>query len=162
LRLRPRGRVAPRARHQTCGADLGPVELGQSVDRFGLTRQRGMVIAIPALVFRRIAQPEIGGQIDDLQGLGQIADHLLRGRMRQRAKAQIYAREINLLDLLQYRQVQMAQMRKHIGHALPGLGIGPHRRDAHIGMRGNQAHQLGPRIARSPQNRDIMRHVVCP
>ena len=91
-------RVAAGARHQPRGADLVAVELGQPVDRLGLQVERQVRVAVPVLVDRRVAQPEVGGEIDDLQVARQPGDHLLAGGVRQGAERQLDPGEIERVD----------------------------------------------------------------
>ncbi len=113
-----------------------------------------MLVAIPVLVDLGIAQSEIGAEVDDLQVPRQVADHLLAGRVRQRAETKIDAREIDLPDFAELGQVQMPQMREDLGHGLPGLAVGGKGDDFHPRMGRDQAHKFGTRIAAGPQNRD--------
>jgi len=154
----PRGGIAPRARHQPRLRDLVPVELGQPIDRLGLQVRRRMGLAIPPLIGGRIAQPEIRRQIDDLQIPRQRRDHRLAGGMGQRAEAQIDLREVHLLDLLQHRQRDMAQMRKHLRHLHPRLAVAREPGHDHRGMGGDQPHQLRAGIARGSEDGDTVGH----
>ena len=70
------GRVTACARDQPGRADIIPVEFGQAIDGFGPAVPKAAVcaIAVPRFVIVRVTQPEIGGQIDDLQRLRQLAE----------------------------------------------------------------------------------------
>ena len=58
------GRVAARRRHDLRLPQLVAVELGQPVN--GPLQQRGRsVLAVPPLVGGQVAQPEVGGEVDD-------------------------------------------------------------------------------------------------
>ena len=66
-----------------------------------------VLAAVPARIGGRIAQAEIGGEIDhlDLRRLaGRFCDHRLGGGMGQRAEHEIEARPIDLIDGDELRQ----------------------------------------------------------
>jgi hypothetical protein len=109
-------------------------------------------------VFGRIAQPEIGRQIDDAQILRQPGDHRLAGGMGQGAEHQIDAGQIHLLDALQRRQIHMRQMREHLAHGHAGLAVARQAGDAHRRMRGDDPHQLGAGVSAGSQHRDPVAH----
>mgnify|MGYP006947650501 CR=1 FL=1 len=154
------GGVAACARNQTRCGNLGAVKFGQPVDGFGLQIHRRMRLAIPCFIIGSRAQPEICRKINDLQIARQGRDDNLRRGMRQRAKAQINLREINLFDLLQPWQIKVAQKRKYLGHRHAGFAIRRKRCDLHAGVAGDQTHQLCPSIARCAKNCDAMGHVI--
>ena len=114
-----------------------------------------MLVAVPLRVDRRVAQPEIGREIDDLQRPRQVADDFLAGGVRQGAEAEIDAREIDLVDLAHHRQVEMAQVREDAGHGLAGTSLGGHRDDLHRRMGGDQADELCARVPARPENCDV-------
>ena len=76
------GRVAAGAGDQPCLGNVVAIEFGQAVNRLGLQLGGGVVEAIPFAVFGRVAQAEIGAQIDNLQVPGQIAHQRLTEAMR--------------------------------------------------------------------------------
>ena len=57
------------------------------------------------------------------------------------------------------RQVEMAQVRKHLAHALAGLAVGGQRRDAQCRVGGDQPDQLGAGIAAGAEDRDALSSV---
>ena len=91
-------RVAAGARHQPRGADRVAVELGQPVDRLGLQVERQVRMAVPVLVDRRVAQPEVGREVDDLEVARQLRHHLLGRRVRQGAEGEVDPRPVHRLD----------------------------------------------------------------
>jgi hypothetical protein len=93
----PRGRVAASPGDEARVADLLAVELGQAIDGLGLKLGRGVGLAVPLLVFRKIAQPEVGREIDDLQVARQRLDDLLARRVRERAEDEVDARKVDVL-----------------------------------------------------------------
>ncbi len=119
---------------------------------------RGVGIAIPFLIIRRITQPEIGVEVYDLPNARQGGDHLLAGLVRQGAEAQVNARNVDLVYRHQIGQIEMAQMRKNLPHPLPGLGIGGKRRDLEVGMGGDQPDKFGTGISGCAKNGDFMGH----
>ena len=69
------GRVAAGIGDEPRLLDLAPVDLDEAVDRLLLQLRRVMLMAVPLRIGRRIAQPEVGREVDDLglRRLGQTA-----------------------------------------------------------------------------------------
>ena len=118
-----------------------------------------MIVAIPCLVGVRVAQPEIGGQVHDLQIPRQGRDDLLRGLVRQGAEAQVDLREIDLVDGAERREIHVPQEGEHLGHLQPGLAVGGQGRDFDVRMAGDQPDKLGSGIAGRTKDGDFMGHV---
>ena len=78
--------------------------------------------------------------------------------MRQGGEHQINAGKVDVFHLDQRGQVQMAQMREHIGHLLAGLAVGGQGRNPQMRMGGDQADKFGTGIARGAQNGDVIGH----
>ena len=81
-RQQRRGRVAAGVGDDVGAGDLLAVELGQPVD--GAREQLGLgVLAVPLLVDGRVAQAEVGAQVDDLDAAAvQLGDQLRGGTVR--------------------------------------------------------------------------------
>ena len=125
------GGVAAGAGDQPRGADLVAVELGQAVDRLGLQVERVVRVAVPVLVDRRVAQAEVGGEIDDLQVARQPGDHLLGGGVRQGAEGEVDRRRSRRRRW--WSSVGRSRWRrcgKTSPMRLPGLAVGGQRGDA--------------------------------
>ena len=60
------GGIATCAGNQAGFANVVAVKFGQAVDRFGLQVGLGVGLAVPFLIFSRVAQTEICRQIDNL------------------------------------------------------------------------------------------------
>ena len=82
--------------------------------------------------------------------------------MWQGAEAEVDLREVDLVDLLQRRQVKVAQEREHLGHRQPRLAVGGEGGDPHRGMGRDQADKLGPGVAGGPENGDLLGHGPAP
>jgi hypothetical protein len=115
-----------------------------------------MRLAVPAGVDLRVADPEVRGEIDDLEVAGQGGDDRLGGRVRERAENEIDRIEVDLGDARQDGQREVPQVGKHVGHALPRLAVGGEGGDPHAGVRGDQAHQFGAGVAAGAEDRDLV------
>ena len=118
--------------------------------------------AIPFLVGRRIAQTEIGAEIDDLHRTGKIAHERLAQAMRKGRKNEVDLGEINLFDGAKHRKIEVAQLRIDAGHGLPRLAVGRKGRDPQIGVSGDYPHKFGAGIARGAKDSDVIGHMGLP
>ena len=94
----PVAALQPGAGHQPGGADLVAVELGQAVDRLGLQVERAVRVAVPVRVDRRVAQAEVGGEVDDLQVRGSRAITSWLVACGRAQKTRSIAGEVDRLD----------------------------------------------------------------
>ena len=100
-----RGRVAAGRRDQLGLAQLVAVELGQPVD--GAVEQLGRaVLAVPALVGRQVAEPEVGGEVDD-----EDAEAAQRGDGRRRGAVRVG--DDRRVDVLERVEVELGQLDRH-------------------------------------------------
>jgi hypothetical protein len=116
--------------------------------------RRLVLLAEPLGVAGDVGQPEIVRQVDHLQIPRQLGDDLLGRAMGQRAEHHVDAGPIRFVDLDQRRQLQMAEMGKHLGQGLAGLAVGGEQADLHLRMAGQQAHQFRARVAARSQDSD--------
>ena len=77
-----------------------------------------MSVAIPLRIGVWIAKTKIGAEVDNFQVLGQITNDFLTRFMRQCTEAQINLVKIDLIKAHELRQIQMAQMWKHLSQTL--------------------------------------------
>ena len=153
-RQRRRGGIAAGIGHQPRGLDRGTRQLGEAIHRLFLQVRRLVLMAEPLGIAGDVGQPEIVRQVNHLQFPGQLGDDLLGRAMGQRAEHHIDARPVRLIDLDQRRQLQMAEMGKHLRQGLAGLAVGGQQTDLHLRMAGQQAHQLSARVAARSQDSD--------
>jgi hypothetical protein len=119
-----------------------------------------MFVAVPLRVGFLVAQPEIGGHVEDLDlrvGLQHGRDDLLRGAVRQSAEHRVELGPVDLFPFHELGQIQHEEMRKHLAHGLAGMGVGGECRDFRIGMTRQQAHCIGPGVAGGAENADFLR-----
>ena len=136
------------------------MHLDQAIDRLALQLRRVMLVAVPARIGRDVVQPEVGAEIDHLglRRLGQkIADHLLRGGVRQRAEGEIERGllPVDAVDRDELRQFERRELRKHRAHLLPGPAVGGEQRELDVGMAQQQPHQLRAGVAGGAQHADF-------
>src|SRR6185437_8797299 len=141
-------------------ADLPPVDLDQPVHRLRLQFRRMMLVAVPFGISRRIRQPEVGRQVDDLgrwRGREQVLDHLLRRRMRQRAEGDVEPRPdpVEAVQRHKRRQFERRELREHVAHLLAGRTFGGEQRDLDLGMAQQQPHQFGAGVAGGAEDADL-------
>ena len=139
------------------GADRVAIMLGQPVDRLLLQLQRLMRVAVSVLVELRVAQPEIGRQVDDLGSARQRLDDRLRRRMRQAAEHDVQPGHVDVVDLHQRRQVVDRELREDLADRLAGLALGGECSDLGARMIAQQAQQLRPGIAAGTEDADPAR-----
>ena len=147
---------------QPRGANVVAVELGQAVNRLFLQIDRDMGGAVPFFISRRVAEAEIGAQIDNLHRFRQVAHKRLAQPMGQRREDKVDRGKVDRLDRGQRGKGEVAQMRKDRSHLHPGLAVGGKGRDLHPRMGRDQADEFGAGIARSAQNRDFLAHALSP
>ena len=140
--------------------DLVAMHLDQAIDRLALQLRRMMLVAVPARIGRDVVQPEVGREVDHLglRRLGQkIADHLLRGGMRQRAERQIERGllPVDAFDRDELRQLERRELREHRAHLLPGPAVGGEQRELDVGMAQQQPHQLRAGVAGGAEHADF-------
>ncbi len=121
-----------------------------------------MCRAIPFLVGRRIAQAEIGAEVDDLYRTGKIAHERLAQAMRERGENEVDLGEINLFDGAEHRKIEMAQLGIDAGHGLARLTVGRQGRDPQFGVGGDDPHEFGAGIARGAKDSDVIGHKGLP
>ena len=125
-----------------------------------------VLVAVPGLVGLRVAEPEVGRHVDelDLRVLGQHRrGDLLGGAVRQAAEDGVDAAPVGILDRGEARQVDEAEMRKDLGHRLAGMGIGGERRDLHPRVEEREADEVGAGIAGCAEHADLLlAHHIAP
>ena len=131
------------------------LELGKSVDRLLLELAREMRMAVPFGVLLRVLEAEIGREVDDLEPAREGRDHLLRRAVRQAAEDQLHLVPVRVLDLDQLGQAEGAQMRKHLAERLARVALGGEQGELGRGMAGEQADELGTRVAARTQDGDL-------
>ncbi len=154
--------VAAGAGHQPRFADIVAVELGQAIYGLFLQIGRHMDRAIPFLVGRRIAQAEIGAEVDHLHQTGKIAHEGLAEAMRKGREDEVDLGEINLFDGAEHRKIEMAQLGINAGHGLARLTVGRQGRDPQFGVGGDDPHEFGAGIARGAKYSDVIGHMGLP
>ncbi len=128
-----RGRVAAGSGDQLRLAQPVAVELGQPVDR-SLEQLRRPVLAVPALIGGQVAQPEVGGEVDD-EGAQPAQGGDRRGRGAVRVGDD---RRVDPLDPV---EVELGQLQRH-----PVARVEPVEPLAGVAARGDRD-QLQPRVA---------------
>ena len=139
--------------------DLAPIDFGQAVDRVLLQLRRGVGVAVPARISRRIGETEVGRKIDDLgarRPRQQILDHRLRRAVRQRAERKIKPERLPIggIERRQRRQGVGQELRKHVRHRLAGPAIGREQHDLYARMADEQPHQFRAGIAGGAEHAD--------
>ena len=134
--------------------DLAPIDFGQAVDRVLLQLRRGVGVAVPARISRRIGETEVGRKIDDLgrrRLRQQILDHLLRRAVRQRAERKIEPERCPVVAI-ERRQASARsygrELRKHVRHRLAGAAIGGEQHDLRARMAQTAAAPVRHRYSR--------------
>ena len=136
--------------------------LGQAVHRLLEESGRRVRVAVRAGVHRRVAQPEIGGEIDDLEAALEQGGH-------DRHRLDVRKRDEDRLDARgQQRQVrgaedhlgEVAQRREHLSrrHARVLAGGGP--ADPQRGVTAEQPEQLAAGVAARPDDPDFVHHAA--
>jgi hypothetical protein len=74
----------------------------------------------------------------------QTRDHFLGSPVRQAAERDIDPGPVGVLDLHQRRQLQMAELRKHLRQWLAGLPIGGEQRISTCGWRASRRTSSAP------------------
>ena len=129
------------------------MQLGQAVDKAVEPGGRGVWLAVPALVGRRVAQPEIGRAIDDLRReRGELVDSLRRRTVRQRQEQQIAWFELVRWYVL--KRGHATQIRVRAGHWLACQPLRGHLRDGDTKVKEQQPQQVATDIATSTNNRN--------
>ena len=149
-----RRRVAARIGDQPGGADRVAIVLGQAIDRLLLQLQRLMRMAVVLRIELRVAQPEVGREVDHLRAARQRLDDHLGGRVRQAAEHDVQAGDVDVLDLHQRRQVVDGELREHFPDRLAGLALGGELPDLGTWMVAQQAEQLRPGVPAGTQYPD--------
>ena len=111
------------------GFHLFPVKLRHAVDRFFLELRRQMLMPVPFGVFRHVAQPEIGGNVDDPDPLRHLQHDLLRLRVRHPTECDVHIVPVHLVNRGERGKVQMGEMAKDLAHLHPGLPVRRHGGD---------------------------------
>ena len=135
--------------------------LGEAVDGVALPFDRPVRLAVGPLVQGRIAQPEVGREVDDLGAARHLADHVLRGAVRQAAEHHVQRAEIEVADLGQRGQAASGEVREHRLDRLAGIALRGHADDARLGVVVQQAQELGAGVAGRAQDPDahaVRRH----
>ena len=113
------GRVAADTADIVGVGQFTPMEFGQPIDKLGQPRGIGVGLAIPTDIIFRVAQAEIGAQINDAPGqAGKVVDPLHRAAVGQAKKEQIAAFEIVSADKLQLgapAQIGVSEMDERTG-----------------------------------------------
>src|SRR5450631_4371476 len=114
---------------------------------------------VPALEFGRILEPEVGGEVDDLDaGADQFARLAHRYSMRGREEYDLAAAKVAVGRVAEAQladRTDVAQAGKHLSHRHAGF-LG-RRNDASGGLRmdGQQPQQLDTRVSGAADNADI-------
>ena len=146
-------RVAARICHQARPRHLPALDLRQPVNRAFLQFGRPVRMAVPLRIGLDIGQPEVRGEVHDLQMLRQGRHRLLRRTVRQAAEHDVMGAEIDILDAHQVRQAERGQMREHRAEGLACAPVGGERADFDMQVAGQQADQLRAGIAARAQDR---------
>ena len=166
VRLQQRDQRQLRAARVTAGIgdeprrlDLAPIDFGQAVDRVLLQLRRGVGVAVPARISRRIGETEVGRKVDDLDARRprqQILDHRLRRAVRQRAERKIKPERLPIgsVERRQRRQCVGQELRKHVRHRLAGPAIGREQHDLYARMAEKEPHQFRTGIAGGAEHGD--------
>ena len=155
------GRIAAGIGHEIGRRDRGAGMLGEPVDGVALPFDRPVRLAVGPLVQGRIAQPEVGREVDDLGAARHLADHVLGGAVRQAAEHHVQRAEIEVADLGQPGQAASGEVREHRLDRLAGIALRGHADDARLGMVVQQAQELGAGVAGRAQDPDahaVRRH----
>lgn len=150
-------RVTARVGDEAGGRHGRPGQLGQAVHRLRLQpggRVRG---AVPFLVQRRVCQPEIGRQVDDLDVGRQGGQGGLRGGVGQAAKGGVDGRPVHVGDLGQggggrAGRQGAGQVGEDVAKRLARVGLAGQGGDGQARVVGHQAHGLGAGVAGRAQD----------
>ena len=152
-----RRRVAAGHGHPGGAPQLLAVELGQAVRPGAELVGERVLRPVPGRVGTRVAQPEVGREVDDQPGRGQgPRGELGRPAMGQGAEQHVGA----LLEAL----VDRAEGELAVGGPQPGIAgderlagrlVARRPGDVEVGMAGQEAQQLGPGVARGAEHADV-------
>ena len=148
------GRVAAGHGHPAGPAQLVPVQLGQAVGPAAELLRERMLGAVPDGIGARVAQPEVGRQVDDQAGGGQRpGGDLRRPAVRQGQEQHVGALFQTLIDRAEDElavggpEPRIAGDQRLAGRLVPG---GPG--DLEPRMAGQQSQQLGAGVAGGAEN----------
>ena len=119
-----------------------------------------MGVAVPARIGGGVGEAEVGGEIDHLHVRRQgekLFDHLLGGRMGQRAEHEVEAerRPVEAIERDELGQRVGRELGKHVAHLLPRLAVRGEERDLDPRMTQQQAHAFRSGIAGSAEHADL-------
>ncbi len=155
------GRVAAGAGNVARLADLRAVQLRHAVDRVGDHIGQRVRPAVPGLVVLRIAEAEIGTQVDhDRTQLQQPLDLWRRRPMREAGKEEIDG--LKLLGRDEAELGALAQVRMDGMDELPGPSPRGDLGNVHLRVTEQEPQQLTTGIARSTEYRDVECHRKIP
>ena len=128
------------------------MQLRQGVDEVAEQGWLGMFPPVPRRVLARVAEPEVGREIDDGRGERlQLVDLAAGLAVRERKKE-----HVNRLEGGARLELQLgaaAQMRVHAVHELPTQTLGAHLGHLDLGVRQQQAEQLTAGVASTTDDR---------
>src|SRR5579859_730612 len=120
--------------------------LGQAIGELAQVLRRAVLLAIPAAIERRVAQAEIGRQVDHARrGLQVALDLLLRLAMRQGQKEHVTGRQRRLADKLQLGA--LAQIGVLLMNVFAGVALGRGLGNLHARMEEQQPQELAAGVA---------------
>jgi hypothetical protein len=129
------------------------MQLRQAVDEFRQPCRIGVRLAVPRVVIRGVAQPEVGAEIDDAVGeRREVIDPSHRAAVRQPEEQQIA-----FLDRLRAHELQLRALAEIRVREMHELAVEPFARDLlHLEMRvgKGETQQLAARISRRANNRN--------
>ena len=173
-------RITARAGHQQRLADRFAVPFAEAVDGMREQLGGGMRAAVPLGIDGGVREPEVRRKIDDAHARARAArqrmperlddrPHGFRARgMGQRAEDDVGPQRlpVHVLDGLKRRQPPPGEMGEDRLHRRAGVALGGQRHQFHVRARGQQAHEIGPGVARGAQHRDppcpVIRHCAHP
>ena len=111
-------------------------------------------VAVPGGIGDRVAQPEVGRHVDDLNPVRQGRDDRLRRAMGQAAEHDVNVVPVDLADGDHGRQAEPAKVRKHALDRIAGMAFGGEHADIDTGVPQQQAEEFGARVPAGTQHRD--------
>mmetsp|Transcript_22975 Transcript_22975/g.39438 ORF Transcript_22975/g.39438 Transcript_22975/m.39438 type:complete len:275 (+) Transcript_22975:897-1721(+) len=116
-------RVAPRIGDEPGGSDLVPGELDETIHGVLLQLRRLVLVAVPFGIGVDVLEPEIGGEVDNLDMRRQLGDDLLCRPVRQAAEHRVDVVEVGVSNRYQVGKFQCREVRKHGGKGLSSFAV---------------------------------------
>jgi len=115
--------------------------IGEAFDQLG----HHMGDLVPLLVDRRVLEPEVSRQVDDVIDLvDKLRDDLLACSVRQASEDDVHVGQGRIfVGHVGHVAIRCGESRVQPGHRLAGLGRTGHGDDVHVRMRGEKPQQLG-------------------